>query len=261
MGINSGGGGGRVPENHQILGSPNLSYEERLRLIYFNSTNVPPHRMRYNGIYDLPFGRGKAVAKDASGALNAVIGGWQVAFIGDWRSGFWGSVNPGLYWFGDPTLSADERLEMTIFGQRQRLWFRGDFDPRNATNVSGGNLQQLVPVDRAQRVLRPSVGPELQQSGTANACQRDDSEHACCGTLQSQPESFSIWGQARGTSISRSSRTSNSRSVLRRGLLPTSSTSSTTQMMSIQTPRQVSENLGQQINDPRIIQFSLRVEW
>jgi hypothetical protein len=158
VGINSGGGGGRVPENHQIIGSPSLSYDDRLRLVYFNSTNVPPHRVRYNGIVELPFGKGKKFAGGASGPLNALIGGWQVATIGDWRSGFWGSVDPGRYVFGDPTLSADERVEMTIFGRRQRLWFRGDFDPTQATNVTGGNLTALVPVDRSQRLVRP-LGP------------------------------------------------------------------------------------------------------
>jgi hypothetical protein len=160
VGINSGGGGGRVPENHQILGAPKLSYDQRLRLVYFNSTEIPPHRIRYNGIYELPFGRGKTFGKDASGPLNFLIGGWQAAFIGDWRSGFWRSVSSGRYVFGDPTLKPDQRLEMTIFGRQQRLWFRGDFDPRQATNVKGGDLFALVPVDRSQRLVRP-LGPGL----------------------------------------------------------------------------------------------------
>jgi hypothetical protein len=158
--INSGSGGGRVPENHQILGEPNLTYEQRLRLVYFNSTNVPPHRIRYNGTYELPLGRGKKFAGDAAGPLNSIIGGWHVAFIGDWRSGFWGSVDPARYVLGDPTLDADQRLEMTIFGRRQRLWFRGDFDPGLATDVTGGNLTALVPMDRGQRLVR-QLGPNF----------------------------------------------------------------------------------------------------
>ncbi len=158
--INSGRGGGRVPENHQILGAPNLSYDQRLRLVYFNSTNIPPHRIRYNGTYELPFGRNKKFAANAAGPLNFMVSGWQAAVIGDWRSGFWGSVDPSRYVFGDPTLNADQRLEMTIFGQRQRLWFRGDFDPSLATNVAGGNLTALVPVDPAQRLVR-RLGPNF----------------------------------------------------------------------------------------------------
>src|SRR4030095_8679365 len=145
----------QVPENIQLLGNPNLSYDERLRLGYYNSTNIPPHRIRYNGIFDLPFGRGKHFGGDVSRGWDTLIGGWQIATIGDWRSGLWRSVGSNLYSFGDPTLAADERLEMTSFGRHQRLWFRGDFDPRQATNVSQEALQALVPVNRAERVLRP----------------------------------------------------------------------------------------------------------
>jgi hypothetical protein len=44
---------------------------------------------------------------------------------------------------------------MNIFGQRQRLWFRGDFDPKLATGADAAKLEQLIPVDRSQRVLKP----------------------------------------------------------------------------------------------------------
>lgn len=153
--INSVSGGGQVPENIQLFGAPNLSYEQRLRLVYFRSTEIPPHRMRYNAIVDLPFGRGKKIGGNAPGFVNQIIGGWQLAAIGDWKSGNRMSVAPGLYQFGDIRIDADERPEMTIFGLRQRLWFRGDFNPASATNVTGGNLTALVPLDRSQRVARP----------------------------------------------------------------------------------------------------------
>ncbi len=154
-GINSGGGGGQVPENIQLFGNPNLSFDERLRLAYFRSTEIPPHRIRYNAIYDLPFGRGKVFGGNASRPLDLLIGGWQIAGIGDWKSGNRMSVAAGLYQFGDVRLNADERVEITIFGLRQRLWFRGDFNPASATNVTGGNLTALIPLDRSQRVARP----------------------------------------------------------------------------------------------------------
>jgi hypothetical protein len=97
--------------------------------------------------------------------LNHIIGGWQVATIGDWRGGYRRSLdNSGSsdvkYLFGDPLLDADQRLEMTIFGRHQRLWFRGDFDPTEATNVTGGDLLALVPADRSQRVVHP-LGPDF----------------------------------------------------------------------------------------------------
>ncbi|MEW5976844.1 MAG: TonB-dependent receptor [Acidobacteriota bacterium] len=160
QGINDGGGGARVPENIELWGAPNLSFEERLRFTYFNSTNVPAHRIRYNGIFDLPFGHGKKYGSGVPGALNHLIGGWQVATIGDWRGGNWLSASAGRYVFGDPTLSAGQRPEMNIFGLRQRLWFRGDVDLSSATNVTGGDPTALVPVDRSQRLVRP-LGPNF----------------------------------------------------------------------------------------------------
>jgi hypothetical protein len=153
--INTTSGTTQTPENIQILGTPNLSYEDRLRLGYYNSGEVPPHRIRWNAIYDLPFGRGKKFGNSASGALNQIIGGWQIASIGSWRSGNWSSVATDRYLFGDPTLSSDERLELTLGGRRQRLFFRGDFNPEAATDVDQAALQNLVPSDRSQRILRP----------------------------------------------------------------------------------------------------------
>jgi hypothetical protein len=156
--INSTNGISEVPENIQLLGAANASYDERLRLGYQNSTNIPPQRIRWNGIYDLPFGKGQKFASGASGLLNHVIGGWQVSTLGDWRSGMWSGVAAGRYLFGDPTLTEDQRLELYFAGRSRRLWFRGDFDPSLATGVDQKALQALVPVDRSQRVLR-QLGP------------------------------------------------------------------------------------------------------
>jgi hypothetical protein len=90
--INDTSGQALVPENNQLLGEPNLTLDQRLRLVYYNSTAIPPHHIRFNGIYDLPFGKGKHFGRGASRGLDAVIGGWQIATIGDWRSGTWLSV-------------------------------------------------------------------------------------------------------------------------------------------------------------------------
>jgi hypothetical protein len=116
--------------------------------------------VRWNGIYELPFGRGKKFASNVSRPLNLAVGGWQIAFIGAWQSGNWSWVNPGDYLFGNPTLDSDQRLTMNIFGKTQQLYFRGDFDPTFATNVDMAKLTQLVPVDRTQRILRP-LGPNF----------------------------------------------------------------------------------------------------
>jgi hypothetical protein len=160
--------GGRVPEWANLFQFPNElgrayfphepSYGELLRMTYINSYNIPPHRIRYNGIADLPFGRGRRWGGDVSDTLNQLIGGWQVAFLGDWRSGFWRGVSTSRFQFADPSLNPDQRIEMTIFGDRQVLWFRGDFDPSRATDIDGGReaLEALVPADRSERAVRPA---------------------------------------------------------------------------------------------------------
>jgi len=132
-----------------------LSLSQRLKLVYYNSNGVPPHQMKWNGIYELPFGRGKHFASHVSRLANQIVGGWQLAFIGYWQSGFWQSVSPSEYLFGNPTLDASQRLTMNIFGHNQQLYFRGDFDPTQATNVDLAKLEQLVPVNRSQRVIHP----------------------------------------------------------------------------------------------------------
>ena len=47
------------------------------------------HRFVFSYIYELPFGKGKAFGKNASGVTNQVIGGWQVAGIVTASTGNW----------------------------------------------------------------------------------------------------------------------------------------------------------------------------
>ena len=51
---------------------------------YYDATNV----ISAYAIYDLPFGRGKMLAKNVNGAVNQVIGGWALSPILSWRTGW-----------------------------------------------------------------------------------------------------------------------------------------------------------------------------
>jgi hypothetical protein len=51
---------------------------------YYDATHV----ISAYAIYDLPFGHGRMLAKDVNGAVNGVIGGWQVSPIVSWRTGW-----------------------------------------------------------------------------------------------------------------------------------------------------------------------------
>jgi hypothetical protein len=70
---------GTVPEDRK----------ERMKLLLLQrDTTVPKHRIRFNWILDVPVGRGRAVGKQMSKWLDAVVGGWQVTGIGTWRSNY-----------------------------------------------------------------------------------------------------------------------------------------------------------------------------
>jgi hypothetical protein len=135
----NGGGGATVPENIEILGEPSLGYQQRLRLAYFNSTSIPPHHFTLNGIYDLPFGKGKYFARNASTPLNYIIGGWQIATIYVWNSGLWMGLSPTLVQPGSVRIPASKRAILNISGSsdKYRQWFAGDFDTSTATSARG----------------------------------------------------------------------------------------------------------------------------
>jgi hypothetical protein len=55
-----------------------------------------PHRLSVSGILELPFGKGRRFLKDASGLVDAIVGGWQVQGVYTYQSGFpiaFGSYN------------------------------------------------------------------------------------------------------------------------------------------------------------------------
>jgi hypothetical protein len=56
------------------------------------------HQFNANWVLELPFGRGKALAGSAHGALQAVIGGWQLSGIARWTTGFPVNISNGATW-------------------------------------------------------------------------------------------------------------------------------------------------------------------
>ena len=162
--INSTGAGTRTPAFVNLYQYPNPvgpvytsspSREALLDLTYINSANIPPHRVRFNGIVDLPFGRGKPVGADVSSAVNQVIGGWQVAFIGDWRGGFYSTINTSRGVFGNYLIDPGDRPVVEIFGNNQILWFAGDVSPSSCDGGDCAAMASFIPEDRGQRPIRP----------------------------------------------------------------------------------------------------------
>src|SRR5258708_14755133 len=57
------------------------------------------HQINANWVYDLPLGRGKHFGGGMGSAMNAILGGWQIAGLWRWSSGFPFTREPGLgFW-------------------------------------------------------------------------------------------------------------------------------------------------------------------
>jgi hypothetical protein len=75
--------------NQFLPGSVPADYDERNRLLnYQRDSSIPKHRLRWNWVAELPFGKGKWVGGNADGWLDKLIGGWQLAGIGTFRSNY-----------------------------------------------------------------------------------------------------------------------------------------------------------------------------
>lgn len=70
-----------------------------------------PHQINGNFIVELPFGKGKLLAKNAGPLLDAFIGGWQLSGIVRWTSGFPVTVDNGYYF---PTNWEEEGNALTV---------------------------------------------------------------------------------------------------------------------------------------------------
>jgi hypothetical protein len=64
------------------------------------------HQLNLDWVADLPFGKGRAIANNASGVTDAFIGNWQLSGIARWTSGFPFSVDGGQRWPTDWFLTA-----------------------------------------------------------------------------------------------------------------------------------------------------------
>lgn len=257
--INATNGVFTVPEHIQLFGEPSASYDQRLRLGYYNSTNIPRHRMTWNAIYALPFGTGQRWGESAGRSLNALIGGWQISTIGTWRSGLWSSVSPSEWVFRNPQLDPSQRLLLTFNGRPQRLYFAGDFDPTRASNVSQTALQALVPLDRSQRAIHP-LGPRLDNT-LPQVLATGSTTFTSIGDLFNwSPRAFFLGPRAWNVDA-----------ALVKYITIKGSTRIRIEgdfFNAFNHPNDVSPNgstglqdLSQQANEPRIIQLSLRLEW
>ncbi len=99
---------------------------------YKLDTAIPTHRIGFNGIVDLPVGKGKRFLGNSNRFLNALVGGYQVAFVGTVVSqsfavgaGNWGASAPiQLYKSDQPITDCRSGVCRPAY-----LWFNGYISP------------------------------------------------------------------------------------------------------------------------------------
>ena len=91
-----------IPELNQFLpGLVPTDLDARNRFLnYQRDTSIPKHRVRWNWVADLPFGRGKWLGRNAGGLLDRLVGGWQIAGMGWLRSNYF-ALPTGIYPTGE----------------------------------------------------------------------------------------------------------------------------------------------------------------
>ncbi len=73
--------GGTQYYDNQYRNPQNLSFDKRI--MTFNRTQV----FKSNGVYDLPFGKGRAMMRNANRVVDGILGGWKLSGILTWQNG------------------------------------------------------------------------------------------------------------------------------------------------------------------------------
>lgn len=123
-------------------GAVPLDYDERNRFLnYRRDQDIPQHRVRWNFLYDLPFGKKKAFLSKSGRLMDSLIGGWQIAGSGTTNSRWWAlpTSNFGalrnLEFYGKKYPIEDCRSGQCIPGY---LYYNG-YIPANRINSVGAN--------------------------------------------------------------------------------------------------------------------------
>lgn len=106
---------------------------------------IPEYRVQFNGIVELPVGKGKHFLRNANRFLDALIGGYQVAFVGQVVSqsfqvaaNNWGVTGP-LKVYGSSVPITDCRSGVC---HSEYLWFNGYIAP-NVINAAKNGISGL----------------------------------------------------------------------------------------------------------------------
>jgi hypothetical protein len=125
---------------------------------YKIDTAIPEHHISFNGIVDLPVGRGKRLLGNSNRLVDELVGGYQIAFVGNVlsqgfqvASGNWGAINPTKRYKQAPI--TDCRSGACF---KENLWFNGFIVPsainaavKGISGLPAGYAPYLSPINVA----------------------------------------------------------------------------------------------------------------
>ena len=81
--------------------------------------DIPTHRLNFNWIYQLPFGKGRPLLSDAGKAMNLLVGGWEISGVYSYYSGqfltpLWTGPDPTGTAFSTSTTPANVTIRPDI---------------------------------------------------------------------------------------------------------------------------------------------------
>ena len=131
---------------------------------YKIDTAIPANRIGFNGIADLPVGKGKRFLGNSNKFLNALVGGYQVAYVGtvvsqafQVASGNWGATSPvEVYKSGAPVTDCRSGVCRPAY-----LWFNGYLSPTVINAAKNG-------VNGVPSSYTPYLAPINNTPGTPN---------------------------------------------------------------------------------------------
>jgi hypothetical protein len=97
-----------------------------------------PHRLTVNGMYELPFGRGRHFLSGLKGIPNGILGGWQFQGLYEAQSG-------QALGFGNAIFNGDvHNITLPVDERKVSRWFNTNAGfERNSARVLGSNIQGL----------------------------------------------------------------------------------------------------------------------
>ena len=170
--IASQGGGFATYQNDQpeifLPGAVPKDAADRLRFYrYQRDPDITKHRIRWNYLYDLPFGRGKHFANNIGRGVDRLVGGWQIASSGTTFSRYWslptnnwGAVSD-LQIYGTQYKISDCRQGTCFPGY---LYYNG-YIPANRINVANG----VSGIPQNYTPASPPINPIPASGVVANA--------------------------------------------------------------------------------------------